>query len=174
MNQNLTEELNHLSESLTHFAIVFYNNSPKMNNVRVQEPSKSVDTYLFQNLPTTQYSDNNNHFITAKSNISPAVNSNCYPCTMSRNLSSQQEPSGDIRSNYGYQTNAIRCPIGMISTVDVFSSYKPTSCGVNSEKSGISSPLCCPTPIVYTPEMEALFASDGIIYVRKSGSKNNR
>ena len=30
-------------------------------------------------------------------------------------------------------------------------------------------PICFSTPVVYTPEMETLFSSGGIIYARKSG-----
>jgi len=38
-----------------------------------------------------------------------------------------------------------------------------------SGKGDTSASLCFPTPVVYTPEMETLFSSGGIIYARKSG-----
>ena len=42
-------------------------------------------------------------------------------------------------------------------------------CGLGSGKTQPPPPLCFPTPVVYTPEMETLFSSGGIIYARKSG-----
>lgn len=52
-----------------------------------------------------------------------------------------------------------------LPNVDIFPCS--TSMGANVE---ISSPLCFSTPVVYTPEMETLFSSGGIIYARKSGN----
>ena len=43
-------------------------------------------------------------------------------------------------------------------------------CGFGSGKTQPPPPLCFPTPVVYTPEMETLFSSGGIIYARKSGN----
>lgn len=61
----------------------------------------------------------------------------------------------------GTNTNCYPC---YQPPVDVFPCAKP--CGGKVE---ISTPLCFSTPVVYTPEMETLFSSGGIIYARKSG-----
>ncbi|CAF1220993.1 unnamed protein product [Rotaria sordida] len=174
LNQNLIEELNHLSECLINFTTNFYNNCQNINN----KSSKPIDTYLFQSQSTAQYPNNNNHINQTipnaspneKSNISPAINSNCYPYNIIRNPCPQQQPCWTgIGQTHCIQTNPIRCPIGTIPTVATFPYTKPMYCGINPNKTEIP-PLCFPTPIVYTPEMETLFSSGGIIYARKSGN----
>ncbi|CAF3192821.1 unnamed protein product [Rotaria sp. Silwood2] len=179
LNQNLTEELNHLSKSLINFTSIFYNNCQNINNTKTQKSSKPIDTYLFQNVSTTQYSNNNNHTneaisnisSTEKPNISPAMNSNCYSYNMIRSPCPQQQQSYSTGIGRGHcmQTNPIRCPIGAIPTTASYPYTKPMCCGMNSNKTE-TPPLCFPTPIVYTPEMETLFSSGGIIYARKSGN----
>jgi hypothetical protein len=147
LNQNLIEELTQLSESLIHFTTTLGLNSSKMNH------SKPLDTYLFQNATAPQYSNNNNH-INLSSDIPAAINSNC--CS--------QQPTNWIglgRSSC-FQSNPI--------TANVFPHTRPMGCIPPSSRNvNTSTPLCFPTPVVYTPEMETLFSSGGIIYARKSG-----
>jgi len=95
---------------------------------------------------------------TEKSNIPPAMNSNC-------NMTNNQPPPQQsywpgIGRGFCFQPNP---------TPHVFPHSKSMGCGVDSRKHDIPPPLCFPTPVVYTPEMEALFSSGGIIYARKSG-----
>ncbi|CAF3700352.1 unnamed protein product [Rotaria sp. Silwood1] len=171
LNQNLIEELNHLSENLINFTTTFYNNCQNMNNTKTKKPSKPINTYLFQSVSTTQYPNNNNHMNETIPNISSAMNSNCYSHNMIRNpCPQQQQPCcTNIGQGHCIQTNPIRCPIGIVPTVATYPYTKPMSCGINSNKTE-PPPLCFPTPIVYTPEMETLFSSGGIIYARKSGN----
>jgi hypothetical protein len=128
--------------------------------------SKSIDTYLFQNVSN----NNNNHLnqtkpnlsTTDQSNIPSAINSNCYPCNMTKNL--QQSQWTGIRRGPCFQPNSRTGPIS-----GIFSYSKPMGCNSSSGKGDTPTPLCFPIPVVYTPEMEALFSSGGIIYARKSG-----
>ena len=169
--QNLTEELYHLSDSLIHFTTIFYINSQKMNNIKTSEPSIPIDTCLFQN------ANNNNHInetmtnlsTTETSNIPTATNSNCYPCNMTNNQPLQQPYWTGSGRDFSSQPNPVRCTAGPVPTTGVFQHPKPMGCGVGSRKNDTPPPLCFPTPVVYTPEMEALFSSGGIIYARKSG-----
>jgi hypothetical protein len=128
--------LNHLSESLINFTTNFNKNS------------KPIDTYLFQNISTTQYPNNNNNHL----NETTVLNSNCYPC----NLQQQSHWTGIRREGPCFQPNSRTVP-----TSGVF-----MDC---SGKGDTSASLCFPTPVVYTPEMDTLFSSGGIIYARKSG-----
>lgn len=151
MNQNLIEELNQLAESIIHLTTTLCLNSSKSNH------SKPLDTYLFQNATTPQYSNNNNH-INLSSDIPTAINSNCC---------SQQQQStngiGGLGRNPCFQSNP--------GTVPFTNVFPHTDCIPSSRNSNTPMPpLCFPTPVVYTPEMETLFSSGGIIYARKSGN----
>lgn len=66
-------------------------------------------------------------------------------------------------------TNCCQINPQCLPNVDIFPCS--TSMGARVE---ISAPLCFTTPIVYTPEMETLFSSGGIIYARKSGRKKEK
>jgi hypothetical protein len=63
-----------------------------------------------------------------------------------------------------FQPNARTVP-----PANVFPQSKPMGCSTSLGQSEIPTPLCFPTPVVYTPEMKTLFSSGGIIYARKSG-----
>jgi hypothetical protein len=103
---------------------------------------KPLGTYLFQNASIPQYSNNNNNHINPPSDIPTAINSNCCPPLQ------QQQPTNwmGLGRNPCFQSNPRTVPFTK------------------------STPLCFPTPVVYTPEMETLFSSGGIIYARKSGN----
>jgi hypothetical protein len=147
---------------------MFYINSQKINNTKAQEESLNpFDTCLFQNASTTQYSNNNNHINETMTNLSSteksAMNSNCSPCNMTNNQPPpQQSYWPGMGRGFGFQP-------GPVPTTHAFPHSKSMGCGVDSRKNDIPPPLCFPTPVVYTPEMEALFSSGGIIYARKSG-----
>ncbi|CAF3513203.1 unnamed protein product [Rotaria socialis] len=165
MNQNLIEELNHLAESLLHFTTIFYNTCPKINNTKYQNP---IDTYLFQSVSTPKHPNNNNHINEIKPTATPhAANSNCYPYNIIRNPCPTQY--NGRRQDCCNQTNPIYYPMGTIPTIAKLPYTKPMCCGIDAN-SEMPTPLCFPTPIVYTPEMETLFSPGGIIYARKSGN----
>jgi hypothetical protein len=83
------------------------------------------------------------------------MNSNCFPCNMTNNLS--------------FQPNPIHCTTGTIPTANNFQNVNPMGFSNNPGIGDTPTPVCSPTPVVYTPEMETLFSSGGIIYARKSG-----
>ncbi|CAF1248383.1 unnamed protein product [Didymodactylos carnosus] len=95
----------------------------------------------------------------------------------SANQAQQQYPVGPCCYPVGRQescTSGINtsptasfCPTNLNYSV---CAGKPMGCGLSSGKSFTPSPLCFPTPVVYTPEMETLFSAGGIIYARKSGN----
>ncbi|UJR15283.1 hypothetical protein I4U23_002236 [Adineta vaga] len=166
--QNLSEELCYLSESLIQFSSIFYIHSPKINDTKLQESIKPIDTYLFQNTSTTSYSNNNNNNnhnyrnepMTNLPSSEKPMNSNCY----SYNIPNNQFPTQSYWIN-----NGRRCCF-QPTTPQCNATSVPMGCGYGSQKSDIPPPLCFPTPVVYTPEMETLSSSGGIIYARKSGN----
>jgi hypothetical protein len=91
--------------------------------------------------------------------MSPASNANCYPCNMTNNLQQQQQ---------SYWPSLGRGPCFQ-PNLKIIPPSKPMGCSPSFGKENIPIPLCFPTPVVYTPEMETLFSSGGIIYARKSG-----
>jgi hypothetical protein len=82
---------------------------------------------------------------------------------MTNNLQQQPYWTG-IGRGPCFQPNSRTAP-----PANVFPQSKPMGCSTGLEKGEIPLPLCFPTPVVYTPEMETLFSSGGIIYARKSG-----
>ncbi|CAF0905870.1 unnamed protein product [Adineta steineri] len=180
MYQNLTEELYCLSESLLHFTSIFFINTEKINTIKSSDYSKPVDTYLFQNVSTTTQStnNNNNHVneITTntssnkKSSMSSPMNSNCNQCNMINNQIPQQPYWNGTGRGFCFQPNPVHCATGSVPITNVFAHQKPMSCSNTSQKNDVPPPLCFPTPVVYTPEMETLSSSGGIIYARKSGN----
>ena len=179
LSQCLTDELCRLSESLVHFSTVCYIHSQKVDHeVQSQETSKPMDTYLFQNTSTTHYSSNNNHLGEATLNISssekptspPPINSNCYPCHTPNNTFPYQPYWNNQTRGCCSQPAPSRCATNTVPLTGVLPCPKPMGCGYGSRKNDTPPPLCVPTPVVYTPEMETLSSSGGIIYARKSGA----
>ena len=151
LSKNLNEELNHLADSLTRLATILPSSAP------IQQPP--MDTHLLQSIST-----NNNHIHDTAAHTTTARNVNCCPCpTMHRFPSPPQQPQS--QGPFCFQPNPIRYP-----TAPSPCGSKPMGCGLSSGKADAPPPLCFPTPVVYTPEMETLFAADGIIYARKSGN----
>ena len=144
MNENLIEELNHLSECLCYISTTFC--------------ATPLDTYLFQNSAIPQYSNNNNH-INLSADSPSAINTNCCPPSPPPPLAQPNWISPD------------RSPCFQSKLRTAFPQVKPMGCGTSGfQRNNTPIPLCFPTPVVYTPEMETLFSSGGIIYARKSGT----
>lgn len=143
LNESLIGELNHLSESLCCLTTTLCLNTPKIN------PSKPLDTYLFQNAAIPQNSNNNN-YVNPSADVPSAINSNCCP-----------PPTNWMTMD--------RSPCFQPKLRTVFPQVKAMGCGAGFQRNNTPMPLCFPTPVVYTPEMETLFSSGGIIYARKSG-----
>lgn len=142
LNENLIEELTHLSESLCYISTTFC--------------PKPLDTYLFQNATIPQYSNNNNNHINLPTDVPSAINTNCCP------PSSPPPPPNWIGID--------QSPCFQPKLRTAFPQMKPMGCGASGfQRNTTPIPLCFPTPVVYTPEMETLFSSGGIIYARKSG-----
>ena len=117
-------------------------------------PVEAKETYLFQPAPLQTCPTNNNS--SQNEAQEPASNSNCYSC--------QPRCSPPPNRHFTSIAPTINvCPPSPCSN-------KPMGCGLGSGRIEAPPPLCFPTPIVYTPEMETLFAAGGIIYVRKSGN----
>lgn len=108
-------------------------------------------------LPQSSCPINNNSSQQETSEIPMATNGSCYPCYDPR-----------------VSSIPIRCTRGGFPTINLSPpspacSTKPMGCGFGSARVDAPPPLCFTTPIVYTPEMQTLFGSGGILYVRKSG-----
>ena len=162
--QNLSHELYCLSESLMQFSTIFYTQSPVVHDTKLQESAKPIDTYLFQN------NNHHHHLNQQRTNLSSnekPMNSNCYSYTTPNYQTSSNWINTD--RNYCYQPAPPRCNPTSTPITNTFSQQKPMGCGYGSQKTDIPPPLCFPTPVVYTPEMETLSSSGGIIYARKSG-----
>ena len=176
-NRSLHDELHCLAESLTHWTRKCHAPSappPRQMAEPIREPPLVSNTYLFQ--PSSlQNCSNNNHPQSNDGVPTAAMSSNCYPCHTRLRMPVQQTPcTGFGRSGYPSPPTTARCPAVTIPMVGICPPYsgKPMGCGLGSGKTEPPPPLCFPTPVVYTPEMETLFSSGGIIYARKSGTSD--
>lgn len=160
------------------FTTTFCNDYQVNDNTKLQSSSIPSNTYLFQSVSPIQNSNKNTYINEGMSNIatleksnnSQAINSNCYPYTVTRNpCATQQSDVSKIRQGASIQPNLMRCPTEIIPTTGGFSYCKPMHYGTNATKSDKPPPLCFSTPIIYSPEIENLFSTGGIIYARKSG-----
>ncbi|CAF1547056.1 unnamed protein product [Adineta ricciae] len=162
--RNLSHELYCLSESLMQFSTIFYTQPSMVDETKLQESIKPIDTYLFQN------NNHHHHLNQQRTNLSSnekPMNSNCYSYNMPNYQTSSNWANTD--RNCCVQSAPIRCDAASAPRTNTFPQQKPMGCGYGSQKTDIPPPLCFPTPVVYTPEMETLSSSGGIIYARKSG-----